>query len=90
MRKALLIFGGFMLAGLFALVMFSEFASPRPRGFTADLAQALPEVSGWQRREIPIAGSSAVEPGRRASTRAGSTRVTVRPSGRVSPGRRKT
>ena len=59
MRKALLIFGGFMLAGLFALVMFSEFASPRPRGFTADLAQALPEVSGWQRREIPIAGSSA-------------------------------
>ena len=48
-----------MLAGLFALVMFSEFASPRPRGFTADLAQALPEVSGWQRREIPIAGSSA-------------------------------
>jgi hypothetical protein len=59
MRKALLIFGGFMLAGLLALVLLSEFAAPRPRGFTADLAQVLPEVTGWQRREIPIAGSSA-------------------------------
>ena len=55
----MLIFGAIMLAGLFALVLFSEFASPRPRGFTGDLAQALPEVPGWQRREIPIAGSSA-------------------------------
>lgn len=59
MRKALLIFGVVMLSGLLALVLFSEFASPRPRGFTGDLAQALPEVPGWQRREIPIAGSSA-------------------------------
>jgi hypothetical protein len=59
MRKALLIFGGIMLAGLLALVLLSEFAAPRPRGFTGDLAQALPEVPGWQRREIPIAGSSA-------------------------------
>lgn len=59
MRKALLIFGGIILAGLFALVMFSEFASPRPRGFTGDLARSLPEVAGWQRREVPIAGSSA-------------------------------
>ena len=59
MRKALLIFGGFLLAGLLALVLFSEFAAPRPRGFTGDLARSLPEVSGWQRREIPIAGSSS-------------------------------
>ena len=59
MRKALLIFGGIMLAGLLALVLLSEFVAPRPRGFTADLAQVLPEVLGWQRREIPIAGSSA-------------------------------
>jgi hypothetical protein len=58
-RKALLIFGGLMLAGVLALVMISEFAAPRPRGFTADLAQVLPEVQGWQRREIPIAGSSS-------------------------------
>ncbi len=48
-----------MLAGVLALVMISEFAAPRPRGFTADLAQVLPEVQGWQRREIPIAGSSS-------------------------------
>ena len=59
MRKALLIFGGLMLAGLLALVLFSEFAAPRPRGFTGDISQALPEVPGWQRREIPIAGSSS-------------------------------
>jgi hypothetical protein len=59
MRKALLIFGGIMLAGLLALVLLSEFAAPRPRGFTGDLAQAFPDVPGWQRREIPIAGSSA-------------------------------
>ena len=59
MRKALLIFGGMVLVGLLALVLLSEFAAPRPRGFTADLAQALPEVPGWQRREIPIAGSLA-------------------------------
>lgn len=48
-----------MLAGVLALVLISEFAAPRPRGFTADLAQVLPEVQGWQRREIPIAGSSS-------------------------------
>jgi hypothetical protein len=59
MRKALLIFGGVMLAGLLALVLLSEFAPSRPRGFTGDLASALPEVPGWTRREIPIAGSSA-------------------------------
>jgi hypothetical protein len=59
MRKALLIFGGIMLAGLLALVLLSEFMAPRPRGFTADLAQVLPEVLGWQRREIPIAGSAS-------------------------------
>ena len=59
MRKVLLIFGGTILAGLLALVLFSEFAAPRPRGFTGDLAKALPELPGWQRREIPIAGSSA-------------------------------
>ena len=59
MRKALLIFGGIMLAGLLGLVLLSEFAAPRPRGFTGGLAKALPEVPGWQRREIPIAGSSS-------------------------------
>lgn len=59
MRKALLIFGGVMLAGLLALVLAAEFSTPRPRGFTGDLNQALPEVPGWARREIPIAGSSA-------------------------------
>ena len=59
MRKALLIFGGVMLAGLLALVLAAEFSPPRPRGFTGDLNQALPEVAGWVRREIPIAGSSA-------------------------------
>jgi hypothetical protein len=59
MRKALLIFGGIMLAGLLALVLLSEFAPARPRGFTGELAAALPEVPGWTRREIPIAGSSA-------------------------------
>jgi hypothetical protein len=59
MRKALLIFGGVMLAGLLALVLAAEFSPPRPRGFTGDLNQALPEVPGWTRREIPIAGSSA-------------------------------
>ena len=59
MRKALLIFGGVMLAGLLALVLLSEFAPARPRGFTGELGSALPEVPGWTRREIPIAGSSA-------------------------------
>lgn len=59
MRKALLIFGGVMLAGLLALVLAAEFSPPRPRGFTGDLNQALPEVAGWVRREIPIAASSA-------------------------------
>ncbi len=59
MRKALLIFGAVTLSGLLALVLLSEFAPPRPRGFTGDLSQALPEVQGWQRREVPIAGSSA-------------------------------
>lgn len=48
-----------MLAGLLALVLAAEFSPPRPRGFTGDLNQALPEVAGWVRREIPIAGSSA-------------------------------
>ena len=48
-----------MLAGLLALVLAAEFSPPRPRGFTGDLNQALPEVSGWARREIPIAASSA-------------------------------
>jgi len=57
MRKALLIFGGIMLAGLLALVLLSEFAPPRQRGFTGDIASALPEVPGWTRREIPIAGT---------------------------------
>jgi hypothetical protein len=59
MRKVLLIFGGIMLAGLLALVLLSEFAPPRPRGFTGDVGSALPEVPGWTRREIPIAGTSA-------------------------------
>ena len=59
MRKVLLIFGGIMLAGLLALVLAAEFSPPRPRGFTGDLNQALPEVSGWVRRDIPIAGTSA-------------------------------
>ena len=59
MRKALLIFGGVMLAGLLALVLLAEFAPARPRGFTGELGAALPEVPGWTRREIPIAGSSA-------------------------------
>jgi hypothetical protein len=59
MRKVLLIFGGVMLAGLLALVLAAEFSPPRPRGFTGDLNQALPEVAGWVRREIPIAASSA-------------------------------
>ena len=48
-----------MLTGLLALVLAAEFSPPRPRGFTGDLNQALPEVPGWVRREIPIAGSSA-------------------------------
>jgi hypothetical protein len=59
MRKALLIFGSVMLVALLALVLAAEFSPPRPRGFTGELGQALPEVSGWSRREIPIAGSSA-------------------------------
>ena len=59
MRKALLIFGGVTLVGLLALVLAAEFSPPRPRGFTGDLNQALPEVAGWVRREIPIAASSA-------------------------------
>lgn len=59
MRKALLIFGGVMLAGLLALVLLSEFAPARPRGFTGELGATLPEVPGWTRREIPIAGTSA-------------------------------
>lgn len=59
MRKALLIFGAVMLAGLLALVLAAEFAPARPRGFTGDLGAALPEVAGWTRREIPIAGTSA-------------------------------
>ena len=59
MRKALLIFGAVMLAGLLALVLLAEFAPARPRGFTGELGAALPEVPGWTRREIPIAGSSA-------------------------------
>lgn len=59
MRKALLIFGGIMLLGLFALVMMAEFAPARPRAFTGDLQRTLPEIAGWSRREIPIAASSA-------------------------------
>jgi hypothetical protein len=59
MRKALLIIGGIMLAGLFVLVLLSEFTGTRPRAFTGDVGQALPEVPGWQRQEIPLAGSSA-------------------------------
>ena len=59
MRKALLLFGGVMLAGLLVLVLLAEFAPARPRGFTGDLGGALPEVPGWTRREIPIAGTSA-------------------------------
>ena len=59
MRKALLIFGGLMLAALLALVVLAECSPPRPRGFTGDLAKALPEVAGWTRREIPIAGTAA-------------------------------
>ena len=59
MRKALLIFGALMLAGLLALVLLATFTPPRPRAFTGDLAQALPSIAGWTRQEIPIAGSSA-------------------------------
>jgi hypothetical protein len=59
MRKVLLIFGGIMLVALLALVLAAEFSPPRPRGFTGELGQALPEVTGWSRREIPIAGTSA-------------------------------
>jgi hypothetical protein len=59
MRKALLIVGAVMLACLLVLVLLAEFAPARPRGFTGDLGAALPEVPGWTRREIPIAGSSA-------------------------------
>jgi len=59
MRKALLIFGSVLLAGLLVLVLLSEFAPARPRRFTGELGLALPEVVGWSRREIPIAGTSA-------------------------------
>ncbi len=59
MRKALLIFGSILLVALLALVLAAEFSPLRPRGFTGELGQALPEVAGWTRREIPIAGSSA-------------------------------
>ena len=59
MRKALLLFGGVMLAGLLVLVLLAEFAPARPRRFTGELSAALPEVPGWTRREIPIAGTSA-------------------------------
>ena len=59
MRKALLIFGSVMLAALLALVLAAELSPPRPRGFTGELGQALPEVAAWTRREIPIAGTSA-------------------------------
>ena len=59
MRKVLLIFGGIMLAGLLALLLAAEFSPPRPRGFTGELHQVLPEVAGWVRRDIPIAASSA-------------------------------
>ncbi len=59
MRKALLIFGSVLLVGLLALVLLSEFAQARPRRFTGELGRALPEVAGWSRREIPIAGTSA-------------------------------
>jgi hypothetical protein len=59
MRKALLIFGSVTLVALLALVLAAEFSPPRSRGFTSELGQALPEVTGWSRREIPIAGTSA-------------------------------
>ena len=59
MRKALLIFGSVLLVALLALVLAAELTPPRPRGFTGELGQALPEIPGWTRREIPIAGSSA-------------------------------
>jgi hypothetical protein len=59
MRKVLLTFGSLMLVALLALVLAAEFSPPRPRGFTGELGQVLPEVPGWTRREIPIAGSSA-------------------------------
>jgi hypothetical protein len=59
MRRALLIFGSITLVALFALMLAAEFSPPRPRGFNGELGQALPEVPGWNRREIPIAGTSA-------------------------------
>ncbi len=57
MRKALLIFGTVMRVALLARLLAAELTPPRPRGFTGELGQALPEVPGWTRREIPIAGS---------------------------------
>jgi hypothetical protein len=60
-RKALLIFGAALLVGLFALVIIAEFFSVRPRRFTGRLTDALPAaVAGWTRKDIPIAGSSAM------------------------------
>lgn len=61
MRRALLIFGGLLLAALLGLVLVTEFSAPPRRRFTGQLTEVLPtEVAGWVRRDIPIATSSAM------------------------------
>ena len=59
MRRTVLILGGLMLVALLALVLAAQLGTIRPRQFSGELIRSLPEVSGWKRQEIPIAGSSA-------------------------------
>lgn len=59
MRRALLIFGTVILAGVLVLVLLAQFGSGQPRRFTEKLDRLLPEVAGWSRQEVPLASSSA-------------------------------
>ncbi len=60
MRKLSIILAAVLLAGLVVLVIIAELFSSTPRRFTSKLAEALPgDVAGWQRKDIPLTGSSA-------------------------------
>jgi hypothetical protein len=60
MRKAFIIIGAILFAGLVALVVAVEFFSSTPRRFTGKLEDVLPgSIAGWQRTEMPLSTSSA-------------------------------
>jgi hypothetical protein len=63
MKKFILYFGGLLLLSIFALIIYTEFLSPRSRRFTGNLEQVLPPdgFDGWKRTTIPLADSNAAK-----------------------------